>query len=441
MKQKIAILGAGESGVGAALLAKQQGAEVWVSDGGKIADRFRSVLTNHVIPFEEGKHTKETFFDSNLVIKSPGIPEHAAIVQEIRASHTPVISEIEYAFRCSGAKIIAITGSNGKTTTTSLIWHLAKAMGWDAALVGNIGKSFAWQVATDPKPLYVLEVSSFQLDDIDQFRPDIALLLNITPDHLDRYGYDIVRYGKAKFRIAENQRPDDTFIYSLDDPETHKQMPAHSIQAQALGFALEKQAKAAAWTEEMGLCVQNELWADFQLTQLLGPHNQLNALAALLAVNALGVPDRKPVVDGLYSFQAIEHRLEKVKEADGILYINDSKATNIDAVFHALKGLETPIIWLAGGVDKGNDYSVLAEMVKEKVKSLIILGEHREALDKAFPFVERLQVMSMEEGVRAAKKIARSGDVVLLSPACASFDLFQNYEDRGRQFKKEVMND
>ncbi|MEL7530248.1 MAG: UDP-N-acetylmuramoyl-L-alanine--D-glutamate ligase [Bacteroidota bacterium] len=438
MKQKIAILGAGESGVGAALLAKKQGAEVWVSDGGKIADRFRSVLTNHAIPFEEGKHTKETFFDSDLVIKSPGIPEHAAIMQEIRASHTPVISEIEYAFRCSGEKIIAITGSNGKTTTTSLIWHLAKAAGMDAALVGNIGKSFAWQVATDPKPLYVLEVSSFQLDDIDQFRPDIALLLNITPDHLDRYGYSIERYGSAKFRITENQQADDTFIYCLDDPETQKQM--QPTQAQSLGFGLDKQLNADAWVEKTALWVNAEHWADFDQTQLLGPHNQLNALAALLALDALGIRERKPVVEALYTFQAIEHRLEKVTEQAGILYINDSKATNVDAVYHALKGMDRPIVWLAGGVDKGNDYSVLTDLVREKVRVLIILGEHREALDEAFPFVERSAVMSMQEGVRAAKAIAKSGDIVLLSPACASFDLFQNYEDRGRQFKNEVLN-
>lgn len=440
MNTKIAILGAGESGVGAALLAKQQGAAVWVSDGGKIADRFRSVLIENAIPFEEGKHTKETFFDSDLVIKSPGIPEHAAIMQEIRASHRPVISEIEYAFRCSGEhdKIIAITGSNGKTTTTSLIWHLLYHVGWDAALVGNIGKSFAWQIATDPKPLYVLEVSSFQLDDIDQFRPDVALLLNITPDHLDRYGYDMTRYANAKFRITENQQSDDTFIYCVDDPETVKHLPSHPTKAQKWAFSLEQSVSATIATNDA--IVHGQKRADFSKTQLLGPHNQRNVLAALLATDAIGETRYKQVEEALYSFEAIEHRLEKVSEQDGVLFINDSKATNVDSVYYAIKGLEGPIIWIAGGVDKGNDYQPLITLVKEKVKALIILGEHREPLDKAFHEVAKIQVMSMAKAVEQAKQIASAGDTVLLSPACASFDLFRNYEDRGRQFKNEVLN-
>ncbi|MEL6589408.1 MAG: UDP-N-acetylmuramoyl-L-alanine--D-glutamate ligase [Bacteroidota bacterium] len=440
MNTKIAILGAGESGVGAALLAKQQGAEVWVSDGGKIADRFRSVLIENAIPFEEGKHTKETFFDSDLVIKSPGIPEHAAIMQEIRASHRPVISEIEYAFRCSGEhdKIIAITGSNGKTTTTSLIWHLLHHVGSDAALVGNIGKSFAWQIATDPKPVYVLEVSSFQLDDIDQFRPDVALLLNITPDHLDRYGYDMARYANAKFRITENQQADDTFIYCVDDPETMKHLPSHPTKARKWAFSLEQ--AVAAKMEANAALVHGQKRADFARTQLLGPHNQRNVLAALLATEAIGEKRYEQVEEALYSFEAIEHRLEKVSDQDGVLFINDSKATNVDSVYYAIKGLVGPIIWIAGGVDKGNNYQPLIPLVKEKVKALIILGEHREPLDKAFHEVAKTQAMSMAEAVEQAKQIASAGDTVLLSPACASFDLFRNYEDRGRQFKNEVLN-
>lgn len=438
--QKIAILGAGESGVGAALLAQQQGASVWVSDAGKIADRFISVLKKHAIPFEEGSHTIDKFFDSDLVIKSPGIPEHAPIMREISAAQRPVISEIEYAFRLTGARIIAVTGSNGKTTTTSLIWHLLQAAGIKAALAGNIGKSFAWQVATDPQEIYVLEISSFQLDDIVDFRPEVAVLTNITPDHLDRYGYSLDRYGKAKFRITENQQLTDSFVYCLEDPETLRQMEVHEVAAQPWGFGLTRGLEGSrGWTKGSRLILDGAIWGDVERSQLLGQHNQRNMLAALLAVKAFGVSHSEALEKGLYSFKAIEHRLEKVREPQGVLFINDSKATNVDAVYYALEGMSRPTIWLAGGVDKGNEYEVLQPLVRDKVKAIIVLGQHSEKFYRDFPETPTQQVDNMAEAVALANELASPGDAVLLSPACASFDLFQNYEDRGRQFKEAVM--
>lgn len=417
---KVAILGGGESGVGAAVLAQKLGEEVWVSDYGKISDRFKKILSEYKIPFEEGGHTIDKFFDADVIVKSPGIPETAKIILDIRKQGKAIISEIEYAARYTDAKLVAITGSNGKTTTSSLIHHLMVAAGIDAGLGGNIGQSFALQVAVDPKPWYVLEISSFQLDDIDEFRPDVALLLNITPDHLDRYGYSMDAYAKAKFEIGINQTAADTFIYCLDDPETMKRLEGFKGKGKRRGFGYE-QMEGNEWRGK---------------SQLIGRHNELNTLAALMAVEACGIQPTS-VIPALATFKSIEHRLERVGEVAGVEYINDSKATNVEAVYFALECMEKPVIWMAGGVDKGNDYEPLKRFVSEKVKAIVVLGEHREKFDKDFD-KHIMQAMDMKSAVNMAHELAEAGDAVLLSPACASFDLFTNYEDRGVQFKAEV---
>lgn len=437
MKKKISILGAGESGIGAAVLALKEGYEVWVSDAGKIADRFKKILLEKEIPFEEGEHTKEKFFEADMIVKSPGIPEHVEIIQEIRKKGGKIVSEIEFASQHTDAKLIAITGSNGKTTTTSLIWHLMKAAGIEVGLAGNIGKSFAWQVAEESYEVYVLEISSFQLDDIDTFKPNIALLLNITPDHLDRYDYSLYKYGAAKMKIAANQEESDSLIYWMEDPEIAKQMFDLKPKSQRLPFSLKERKASKAWVEKTQLQMGGKSFLDFTSLKLIGRHNQLNALAALMAVEAYGV-DLEEVKDALCEFHPVEHRLEWVAEVDGVSYINDSKATNVDAVAFALEAMEKPLIWLAGGVDKGNDYTELKEEVEQKVKSIIVLGEDKVKFEKEFSLPIQ-QAMSMEEAVRIASEISETGDTVLLSPACASFDLFKNYEDRGKQFKEEVL--
>ncbi|GAB4419628.1 MAG: UDP-N-acetylmuramoyl-L-alanine--D-glutamate ligase [Bacteroidia bacterium] len=433
----IAILGAGESGIGAARLARWLGRDVWVSDAGRIQPVYRQVLEAERLPYEEGGHTEAKFFEAACVIKSPGIPDTAPLVRALLAAGREVISEIEFGARHARAPIIAITGSNGKTTTTSLVHHMLVQAGVEAGLGGNIGESFAGMVAGEEVPeCYVLEVSSFQLDNIVRFRPAIALLLNITPDHLDRYGYSMDSYGAAKFRIGMNQHADDHFIYCLDDPETMRQLPSHRLYAQHRPFSLDRQAASAAWVEDGWLVVGGEQVLPLSELPLLGPHNQRNALAALLAVGALGIamPD---AAAGLRSFRPIAHRLEPVGTHDGVLYINDSKATNVDAVYHALQGMDRPVVLLAGGVDKGNDYTVLQPLVRDKVRAIVVLGQHREKIDQAFD-CPIFQAMSMAEAVAVARREARPGDVVLLSPACASFDLFRNYEDRGDQFRAAV---
>ncbi len=435
---KVSILGAGESGIGAALLAQANGYTVWVSDAGRLSPQQKEALLQAQVPFEEGQHTWESFFDADVVVKSPGIPPTAPFVVRLKEAGKEVISEIEFAARHTQTPIIAITGSNGKTTTTSLIHHLLLSAGVNAGLGGNIGLSLARLLLEGPKEVYVVEVSSFQLEDIRQFRPAVALYLNLSPDHLDRYAGSMEAYGAAKFRITENQGPADVLIYSLDDPELGAFLKNRSTAARRWGFSLNAHAAANGWVEEEKLRLEGEYWGDIARLPIMGPHNQRNALAALLAVKAFGLKPEQ-VLDGLYSFQPIAHRLQPVGGAQGIRFINDSKATNVDAVQYALAAMTGPTIWLAGGVDKGNDYSLIQALIGEKVKAMVILGDYDEKLRKHFQG-PTVQVQSMEAAVEAAVQLAQPGDTVLLSPACASFDLFRNYEDRGDQFLASARN-
>ena len=436
MKEKVAILGAGESGVGAARLAQRQQAAVWVSDKGIIKDTYKSILIEHNIPFEEGQHTEEKFFEADVVIKSPGIPKKVPLVKELETRGIPVISEIEYASYHCGGKIIAITGSNGKTTTTSLIGHLLGVAGMDVCVAGNIGPSFAGSIVQQQYEWYVIEVSSFQLDNVIHFRPDVAVLLNVTPDHLDQYEYQMERYAAAKFRITENQTASDTFIYCADDPVTREGAEKREIEAKCLSYGLSDQPEKNAWVINNQLCVQESSF-DFARMNLRGQHNQLNTLAALLVAKTVGLPDEE-IERGLASFHPVPHRLEPVGEVNGVVYINDSKATNVDAVKYALESMDRPIVWIVGGIDKGNDYTELAAMVEEKVKAIVVLGQGKEKIAAAFVGKNLSEVNSMSSAITTAGEKASAGDVVLLSPACASFDLFKNYEDRGDQFRAEV---
>ncbi len=433
---KVAILGAGESGVGAALLAQRLGFNVWVSDAATISGRQKEILQISRVPFEEGQHTWEQFFDADVVVKSPGIPPTASFVQRLKEIDKSVISEIEFASQHAQAPIIAITGSNGKTTTTSLIHHLLISAGVDAGLGGNIGNSFCGLLLEAPKAVYVVEVSSFQLEDIDQFHPCISLFLNLTPDHLDRYQGSMDLYGTAKMRITENQTAEDSFIFSLDDPESQRVMKQHRIHAKMRGFSLKPNGQAAACILDGNILLDGETWGQVSNLPLLGPHNQWNVMAALLALKAWGLT-KDQVLPGLTSFQPIAHRLQPVGEGRGIRFVNDSKATNVDAVQYALEAMDGPVIWLAGGVDKGNDYTSIQALIDQKVKSLIVLGNHDEKLKKIFSGPV-LTVDSMKKAIEKAGNMAQPGDTVLLSPACASFDLFRNYEDRGDQFVDAV---
>ncbi|MCI4671735.1 MAG: UDP-N-acetylmuramoyl-L-alanine--D-glutamate ligase [Bacteroidia bacterium] len=433
---KIVVLGAGESGVGAALLAKKNGRAVFVSDGSQIKTQYKSILTENNIPFEEGGHTKESFFDAEIVIKSPGIPPWVPLVKDFVERGIEVISEIEYAYRFAKAPIIAITGSNGKTTSSSLIHHLLVENGVKANLGGNIGVSFALQVATLPIPeVYVLEVSSFQLDDCVHFKPNVALLLNITPDHLDRYDGKMEAYAASKFRISLNQNENDVFIFNREDPWTAWGLKElKRSEASKVSFGLNSGGNA--WRNEGKLMMQTGDSFEIESLKILGPHNQLNALAALLALEAFGT---KVSPDALSSFDPIPHRLEPVSKIKGVHFINDSKATNVDAVKYALEAMDSPIIWMAGGVDKGNDYQELKELVVEKVKAILVLGANDEKFRTEFE-KPVFTLSSMAEAIRKSLELAESGDTVLLSPACASFDLFKNYEDRGEQFRNEVLS-
>lgn len=436
---KIGILGAGESGIGAAILAKEKGFEVWVSDAGLIAPQYKSVLESEGIPFEENKHTLEKLFEADIIMKSPGIPEKAEIIKVLRKRDKKIVSEIEFAYSYTGAKIIAVTGSNGKTTTTSLIFHLLSKAGVNVGLGGNIGKSFAWQVARNPMPLYVLEISSFQLDDIESFRPDIAVLTNITEDHLDRYDYKLKNYATSKFGICRFQTEKDIFIWNTDDPITKEELSFQPSMGIQKTFSIQDPL-ADIFSSSGNLIMQNEKY-DFLTMQITGKHNEANTMAAILAVRAYGLSPEE-IQKHLPSFQAIEHRLEKVATVNGVLFINDSKATNVDAAWYALECMTQPVIWIAGGVDKGNDYTSLISFAEEKVKALIILGPYKEKLESAFEDkVPKISYASdMKEAIMIAKTLSRSGDCVLLSPCCASFDLFKNYEDRGKQFKENVKN-
>lgn len=439
------ILGAAESGVGAAILASKQGYEVFVSDSGIIKDTYRMELNKYGVIFEQGGHTEDLILNASEVMKSPGIPEKNSLVKKIRAAGIPVISEIELAYRYKGkSKIIGITGSNGKTTTTSLIYHICKHAGLDCAVVGNIGFSFARQVAEEPKEWYIAEISSFQLDDISSFRPDVAVLTNITEDHLDRYNYKVENYIKSKFRIIENQNENDVFVYCADDELTIKNITNYTIKSIPAPIAMNKELPQGAYltnaqmhikwrTEEMQMSIN-----DFALK---GKHNYYNSMAASMATTAIDIRKEK-IREALQTFETLEHRMEPVATIKGVEFINDSKATNVNSTWYALESMEKPVVLILGGVDKGNDYAILKELVAEKVKAIVCLGTDNLKIHEGFANVVP-QIVNTDNAVDAvatAFHFAGKGDVVLLSPACASFDLFKNYEDRGLQFKKAVKN-
>ena len=439
---RIVVLGGGESGVGSAVLAKVKGFDVFLSDMGKISEEYASTLKKWDIPFEEGKHSEELILNADEVIKSPGIPSTAPMIQKIEGHGIGIISEIEFAGRYDSAKKICITGSNGKTTTTSLIYHLLQQAGLNVGLGGNIGKSYAYQVATENFDIYVLELSSFQLDNVYDFKADIAIITNITPDHLDRYGHNMENYVKAKFRITRNMSNDDCFIFCSDDEITINHLNQIVVKAQKLPFTQKGEVEQGAFVKNDKMVVRyKEDECDMFLQELAlgGKHNVYNSMAAAIAAKVMDI-DNEAIRNGLSTFQAVEHRLEKVLSIGDVLYVNDSKATNVDAAWYALECQTRPGVWIAGGTDKGNDYSSLLPLVKEKVKALICMGVDNAKLHASFGDIvtEIHDVTSAEDAVKKAHELACAGDVVLLSPCCASFDLFKNYEDRGRQFKEAV---
>jgi len=439
----LVILGGGESGIGAALLAKQKGYKVFLSDGGLLNEKYKKELIDNNIEFEEGGHTEEKILSAGEIVKSPGIPEKNELVKKIRQKGIPVISEIELAYRYAGeSKIVAITGSNGKTTTTSLIYHICKVAELDCALVGNIGFSFARQVAEDPKPLYVVEISSFQLDDIKHFRPHIAVLLNITEDHLDRYDYKFENYINSKFRIAENQTNEDYFIYCLDDEVITEKLQTVKLHSNQLPFSMKHEVNKGAYIKanEMMMRIYDD-WISTSIYDfaLKGKHNQYNTMAAGIAACTLDIRKEK-IREAVKTFQSLEHRLEFVAAVRGVEFYNDSKATNINSTWFALESLDKPIILILGGVDKGNDYALIEDLVKEKVKAIVCLGKDNTKIHASFENTGKtiVDTQSAKDAVEVAFHLSAKGDAVLLSPACASFDLFKNYADRGNQFKKAV---
>ena len=439
---RIVVLGGGESGVGSAVLAKVKGHDVFLSDMGKITEDYAAVLDKWGIPFEQGRHTEDLILNADEVIKSPGIPSTAPMVRKISDKGIGIISEIEFAGRYDTAKKVCITGSNGKTTTTSLIYHLLKQAGLNVGLGGNIGKSYALQVATESYDIYVLELSSFQLDNVYDFKADIAIITNITPDHLDRYDYKMENYVKSKFRITRNMSDDDCFIFCSDDEITIRHLDQIVLKAQKLPFTQKGEVQQGAFVKDDRMIVRyKEDECDMYLQELAlgGKHNVYNSMAAALAAKAMDI-DNEAIRSGLATFQAVEHRLENVLSIKDVLYINDSKATNVDAAWYALECQTRPVVWIAGGTDKGNDYECLKPLVKEKVKALICMGLDNEKLHDSFGELvpEIHDVTSAQDAVTLAHSLASAGDVVLLSPCCASFDLFKNYEDRGRQFKEAV---
>ena len=443
MNKRIVILGAGESGVGSAILAQKNGHDVFVSDFGKIKDKYKKQLNDYNIAWEEQKHTESLIFNANEIIKSPGIPENVKIVEEAVEKGIPVISEIEYAGRYTNAYKICITGSNGKTTTTTLLYHILKNAGINVGIAGNVGKSFARQVAEEEFDYYVIELSSFQLDGMFDFKADIAILMNITPDHLDRY-QDMQGYVDSKFRIIQNQTVNDFFIYCADDKITQNELKKYDIKAIQLPFSLLKEQTDGAYVLREILKIKyksNELNMSIKELVLKGQHNTYNSMAAGIAAKVLKLR-KEDIRESLSNFQGVEHRLEFVLKVHGIEFINDSKATNVNSTWYALESMPDNVIWIAGGVDKGNDYSILEDLVFEKVKAIICLGVDNAKIHKVFgELVETIvDVKSAEEAVKTAYYLAKKGDNVLLSPACASFDLFDNYEDRGMQFKKAVRN-
>ncbi|MFT3740261.1 MAG: UDP-N-acetylmuramoyl-L-alanine--D-glutamate ligase [Breznakibacter sp.] len=443
MTKRIVVLGAGESGVGAALLAKQKGFDVFVSDMGAIKENFRRELTAASIGFEEGKHSEPLVLNADEVIKSPGIPEKAPLIKSLRQKGIPIISEIEFAGRYTHAKTICITGSNGKTTTTLLVYHILKEGGANVGLAGNVGTSLARQVADGGEPdWWVIELSSFQLDDMHQFKADVAILMNITPDHLDRYDYKMENYVDSKFRIIQNQDESCFFIYCADDEVMASKMGQLHIKSVLLPFGFANEARQGVYVDndQFHVSLNNERMSIFfKELALQGRHNTYNSMAASVAANVAGIR-KESIRLSLGSFKGVEHRLEKVLSVRGIEFINDSKATNVNSSWYALECMDRPVVWIAGGVDKGNDYASLVPLAGEKVKVLICMGKDNKKLVDSFTGVVPLvlECESMADAVYMAYKNGIKGDVVLLSPACASFDLFQNYEDRGRQFKECV---
>ena len=441
---RIVVLGGGESGVGSAVLAKAKGYDVFLSDMGKITQEYADVLQEWNIPYEQGKHTEELILNADEIIKSPGIPATAPMVKKIAERGIDIISEIEFAGRYDSARKICITGSNGKTTTTSLIYHLLKEAGLNVGLGGNIGKSYAYQVATEKYDIYVLELSSFQLDNVYDFKADIAIITNITPDHLDRYDHKMENYVKSKFRITRNMSSDDCFIFCSDDEITIRHLDQIITKAQKLPFTQKSEVAQGAFVQGDRMIVRyKEQECDMYLQELAlgGKHNVYNSMAAAIAAKVMDI-DNEAIRNGLATFQAVEHRLEKVLSIKDVLYINDSKATNVDAAWYALECQTRPVVWIVGGTDKGNDYSTLIPLAKEKVKAMICMGLDNHKFHESFEGIvpEIHDVISAADAVKLAHSLATAGDCVLLSPCCASFDLFKNYEDRGRQFKEAVRN-
>ena len=440
--KRIVIIGAGESGVGAAVLAKVKGMDVWLTDSGHVADKYKAMLEKYNIAWEEGHHTEEKVLAADEIIKSPGVPLNVPIIEKAVSKNIPIISEIEFAGRYTDAKMVCITGSNGKTTTTSLIYYLLKQAGLNVGLGGNIGKSYAYQVATENFDIYVLELSSFQLDNVYDFKADIAIITNITPDHLDRYDHKMENYVKAKFRITRNMNPEDCFIFCSDDEITVNHLNKIVVKAKQLPFSQKTEVEQGAFVKDDKIVIRyedNECDMYIRELALGGKHNVYNSMAAAIAAKVMDI-DNDTIREALSSFKPVEHRLEKVLSVGGVLYINDSKATNVDSAWYALECQSQPVVWIVGGTDKGNDYSSLVPLAKEKVKAMICMGLDNGKFHSSFEGVvpEIYDVTSAHDAVQMASRLAKNGDVVLLSPCCASFDLFKNYEDRGEQFKEEV---
>jgi UDP-N-acetylmuramoylalanine--D-glutamate ligase len=441
---RLVILGGGESGVGTAILGKKKGYDVFVSDFGKIKENYKEVLNINGIKWEEEAHTEKKILNADVVMKSPGIPDKSSIVKKLIENKIPILSEIEFAAPFTKAKTIGITGSNGKTTTTMLTYHLLKSAGMNVGLGGNIGKSFAWQVAEDKFDYYVLELSSFQLDGIINYRPDIAIITNISPDHLDRYDYKYENYIASKFRVTMNQTQEDFLIYDAEDEAISEWFKNNKTKAQLIPFSLIQNLEKGAFIKDNTMEIKindEEFVMETQHIALEGKHNMKNALAAASVAKILGI--RKSTIrESMSNFQGVEHRLEKVFKIQNVQYINDSKATNVNATYFALDSMTSPTVWIVGGVDKGNDYSELMSLVREKVKAIICLGVDNKKIIDAFGNVVdvMIEVTNMNDAVKMAQKLTEKGDTVLLSPACASFDLFESYEDRGRQFKTAIQN-
>ncbi len=440
--KRIVILGGGESGVGTAILAKQKNYQVFVSDKGTIADKYKKVLLHNDINFEENQHTEAKVLNADLVMKSPGIPDKVALVQKLIEKQIPVISEIEFAGQFTDATIIGITGSNGKTTTTLLAHHVLKEAELNVGIAGNIGDSFAQQIAEQNFDKYVLELSSFQLDGIENFCPHIAIITNITPDHLDRYEYDFKKYVASKFRITKNQTKEDYLIYDADDEASNQWLKENKIEAQLIPFSVERELEFGAFIKDKNIITKintEQFIMPLSNLALKGKHNVKNAMASAMSAQLLKVR-KQTIKESLSNFEGAEHRLENVQKVKEVQYINDSKATNVNATFYALECMDDPTIWIVGGVDKGNDYHDLLPLVREKVKAIVCLGVDNKKIIETFSNVVDMiiETAGAEEAVKVSAKLAVKGDNVLLSPACASFDLFDNYEDRGRQFKKAV---